>query len=160
MKKAVEDAKEILSTVKEDWKLGDFRLARRNFGTAISDISVNLYQSVIPSLEKRKKLDKVEQILYQFANYLLSPNIKTLEHVNSYISKELDSYYVEEARFFRSRGILKHAMIVGLIFSFSVVPILLGFHFGPISLDTAILAFAGIFGPSIAVYISNALKKK
>jgi len=97
----------------------------------------------------------------------LYPTVEGLQLVNESMSKNLDSYetpklgYFERlSSFFVTRATLKHAIIIGLIFSLGFVPALCVFHFGSGSIDTAILTFATVFGPSIAVYLNYALKKE
>lgn len=167
-KKAVKSAKEILSTVKEDWTLGDFRLAKKVFGETISALLDNLSNRVIPSLEKDgKTLKKVESPLYQFAQYLLHPTVEGLQNVNKSMSEHLKSYETEKlgffgrcSSFFATHAILKHSTIVVLILIVSFVPALLGLHFWHISTDSAFLGFAAIFAPLIGAYFLYVLRRE
>lgn len=167
-RRAVESAKELLSTATEDWTLGDFGLAKKVYGDAISDILDNLSKRVIPNLERDDEdtMKKVEHSLYQFAQYLLRPSLERLQHVNKSMSNDLDSY--ETMKGFRARfssfletyTILKHISMVVLILAFSFLLALLGIQYWNISTDTAFIGFATIFSALIAGYLVYALKKK
>ena len=168
-KKAVKSAKELLSTVREDWALGDFRLAKKVYGDTISNISDTLSNRVIPNLEKGddETLEKVEHAIYQFAQYLLRPSIDGLQNANKSMSEHLKSYESEKlgffgrcSSFFATHAILKHSTIVVLIFITSFVPALLGLHFWQISTDSAFLGFAAIFASSIGAYFLYVLRRE
>lgn len=167
-KKAVKSGKGLLATAKKGWRLGDFGLAKKVYGEVITNISENLSKRVVPNLERgdEETLKKAKHTIYQFAQYLLHPSLETLQHVSQSMSKELDSYETRElgfvdrcSAFFTTNAVLKHTIIVSLIFAVGFIPALVGLHYGRISADSAFLLFGTIFGPLIAVYLSYALRK-
>lgn len=168
-KKAVESARELLVAVENGWKLGDFKLARTMFGNAVSEILDTLRSRVIPNLEKgdEETLKKVDHSLSQFAHYFVHPSLERLQHVNKSISESLNSLETTKlglvarcSAYFKTHTTVKHVAIVGAIFSVAIMPIVLANHYGPISIESALLGFSAIFGPTIAVYLSYALKHK
>ena len=167
-RKAVKGGKELLSTVIEDWTLGDFGLAKQIFESTVSDISDNLSNRVAPSLEKgdEETLKKVEHALYQFAQYLLDPSLEKLQHVNKSMSDNLDSYETAKlgfvarfSPFFATHVNLKHGIMVVLIFTFSFVSTLVGIHYLRVSADTSFLGFATIFSALVVGYFTYVSKK-
>jgi len=168
-KKAIKSGKELLSTVIEDWTVGDFGLAKKIFGDIVSDISDNLCNRVLPNLERgdEKALEKVNLTLRQFAQYLFQPSVTWLQVVNKSMSETLTSYEPVKlgfiarcSSFFRTHASLKHVMMVVLIFAFSFFPALVGISYLPISADTAFLGFATIFSALIVGYFTYVSKKK
>lgn len=167
-KGAVHDVRQLLSVLNKEWTVGDHRLAKETFGEVISSISDNLTNRVIPNLEEGNKetLEKVEHSLYQLAQYLMRPSIEALRNVNKTITESLQeielakpSFIKRFSSFFTVHSLLKNVIVLGLIFSAGFIPALCGFQYGGSSIDTALLVFAGIFGPSMAVYLAYVMKK-
>lgn len=166
VKKAVSNAKLLISLIQKNWLFGDFRLAFVVFNNGVSAILSGL-DDIVMGLERRdeRTILKIERILSQFASFLLVPTLDGFHELSTVLGNT--EFNIHENNlfgrcrdFFSSHSIFKHFFIVTIILVLGLIPALLILSEGSGSIDNALIVFSAIFGPSIAVYISSVILKK
>jgi hypothetical protein len=165
-KKAISSSKRLLEVVEQSWVFGNFGLAKKVFGNAISCFQDHLSRGLVPNMKSRneKVLTKAEDVVYQIAHFLLNPSVETLQHINELMDgldhqKPKSGVIQKCSSFLRIYDIRKRAVVMVLIFAFAAIPSFLLVYFGFISLETGMIVFATIFGPLAAVYLSYILSQ-
>lgn len=167
---AVQDAKDLLSTVENGWEIGDFKLVKSIFNGAISKFKENLQTKLIPNLglEKLDKetFDKVESTVYNIAYFMLNPDLSSLNHLNDSTFQQLTEYPLSKAKllsrwwnYLQVHRILKHTLVfIGIgILAFSTFVIC---RFLGASIDTTLINTFFILGTLAAAYIATAFIKR
>jgi hypothetical protein len=163
-KKALSNAKSLISVIDTNWTFGDFRLIVEMFGNNI-DALISGLNDVVKVLKKGdyRKITEIEGILYQFAQFLLRPTFESFGHSVELLAnirfKKVEKKFLEKlSSVFHSHSVIMHISIITAIFSIGFIPALSVIYLGSGSLDTALIVFSTIFGPSIAVYLSVIFK--
>ena len=163
------ELREAYGLMEEYWVPTGIKVILKEIGSEIQIFKEKFDENLIYSLERGTKTETVQEIydiLSEFGEYLIDPSKEKLVELN----KRMDSdslLHLETTRprypivdFLKKYKIQKHAIVVGLIVLCGVVPSLIGLNYGAISSDSAIIVFATISGPSIAVYLGHVLRKR
>jgi hypothetical protein len=155
----------MLSTIENNWTIGDFKLGRNAIGDAVSKFRKNLRNRLIPHIEKGDEvsLKTVEQIMYNFAHFLRSPSIEDLNHLSVSISEKISSYPSAKIGLFRkSLGFLKshkafrHALVIS---SIAILCYFVYFFGNFISIEAAYISATTLFGVLLVGYLQYVKKE-
>jgi len=154
----------------EKWNFGRLQLSKKTLGPHFEPFKEAFYRKVAGAVKQREKKDLMSacQFLKDFLKYLSSddPKIDDVDRMTKAMNEEISVTLFPRAatkrRIFRSlkeANLTRHIKAVGLIFAAGLIPALLGTYIWHASIETALIVFATIFGPLIAVYLSDVLKK-
>jgi hypothetical protein len=165
---AVQDAKDLLSTVENGWEIGDFQLAKKIFNGTISKFKENLQTKLVPNLEKLNKetFDKVQLAVYNITHFILNPSLPGLNHLNDSTFQQLTEYPLSKAKFLsrwwnylQVHRVQKHTLVltgIGILaFSTFIICRSLG-----ASIDTTLINTFFILGTLAAAYIATVFIKR
>lgn len=155
------------------WKPSEIEVVMKEIGNEIETFKEKFEEDLIYTSRygtKKEGFQTVFDLLTEFAEYLIDPSKEKLIHLNQNIDlnqKKGSLLHSKKARpsyrvidFFKRHQIHKHVAFVTLFFAFGFFPALFGIYFSDISINTAYMLFAAIFGPSIGGYIIYLLKRE
>lgn len=129
-KKATENAHELLSSIEDDWIIGDFKLGKELLGDNVSRFKDLLSKRLIPNIEEGDPetfLRKARDIMYQLIAFFANPSTEDLKRINKYMSDELgeisyerEGYLTRFFAFLYSHGPVKHVLGITLITLLSI----------------------------------------
>ena len=170
IKRARKRIESILGEV-EFWRGGNLRLTKNVIGAPLELFGKVFYEKLVAAIRQGDKDDLIQahRLLNTFAKYLLNPKpeIKDLNFLTNAMGASIEatlpskrgisetiSHSFREMNVIRNVGIITACVICGLI------PALIATYFLMVSMDTAVIVFATIFGPLIAVYLTYILIKQ
>lgn len=154
------------------WQSSDIKVVMKTIGNDMVDFKEEFGRSLIYTVESATKKENVEtsfNILTRFANFLRDPTKELLVKLKQDIKAEQETsqllrtdklsprYPILDT--ILRRGILQHLAILGTIFAVAFCSAFVPFSLAHIDMNTAILVFAAIFGPSLAVYLDFAFRR-
>jgi hypothetical protein len=149
------------------WKPSDIAVVTKEIGNEIETFKEKFDENLIFILKNSRtkneeKIKVIDSVLNEFGEYLIEPNKERLVELN----KKIDSLHPEDVKpiyslsdFVRQRQSIRHILVTIVILVASLSPAFYGFYYMHVTVDTAILVFAAIFGPLMAVYFAYVLRK-
>ena len=173
-KTAIEAGRNFLETVRSNWLVGNFKIARLTLRAQISEFKSNLKYRVLPALEEANDQDllKVRSFFFNLALYLdeANPSVVGLETINKNISvltsREEEIRKKRRARvmmlkdFVLKPRTLRHLGVFSSIFLVGAIVYLCGVHFDLVSKDGAFVASLAFIGILVAGYLDYLRKEK
>lgn len=152
--------------MEEYWMASDIKVIMKEIGNEIETFKDNFEKNLIYTLEgalEKETIQSEYDILTEFGEYFIDPSKEKLVDLN----KKMDSLlHSEKARprypivdFLKRHQVHQHVAVIASIFAVGFFSALLGIYYGDISMDTAFIVFATIFGPLIAVYLTYVLRR-
>ena len=168
-KNALLNAKNLLSTVENEWTIGDFELARKHFGDSIYKFKKNLRNRLIPHIEEGDEsiLKGIEQVMYNFAQVLRNPSVSDLNHINKSIAKKMgfrplpkESPLTKCSNFLKVHKVLRHALVTIILGIGCYFVYFLGINYDLASKDVTFGTAIGLFGILFVGYWQYIKKEK
>lgn len=152
--------------MEEYWVTSDIKVIMKEIGNEIETFKEKFEKNLIYTLEnalEKETIQSAYNILTEFGEYFSDPTKEKLIDLN----KKMDSLSHSEIirphypiiDFLMRYQIHQHAAVMALIFAVGFFSASLGIYYGHISIDTAFVVFATIFGPLIAAYVAYVLRK-
>jgi hypothetical protein len=148
----LKELNEVLRLIRLYWAFGNVQVVITEIGNEIETFEERFAKNLIFTLESGKEIENVEGILTEFGLYLISPSKAKLVSLNKNMGS-LPHSEGTRAGFMHHR-IIQHILVIGLILAVSLFSALFGFYYSHISIDTAYVVFATIFGPAVTIYIA------
>lgn len=149
------------------WKPSDIAVVTKEVGNEIETFKEKFDKSLIFILKNSRtkneeKIKVIDSVLNEFGEYLIDPNKEKLLELN----KKMDSLHPEDVKplfsltdSIRQWQSIRHILLTILILTASLSSAFFGFYYMHVTADTAIIVFATIFGPLMAVYFTHVLRK-
>lgn len=169
-KTALKYAQDFLTCIKENWRIGSFKLVRQFVGTTVADFKNNLQYVLIPAIRKgeRDKLERVEFIMTAIKMISADLQIEGLKTINNVVDGLISKGILQREKptklgyndinILGSRAFKNPIFIVCWIILASAIFGGLLFYFG-LSKEFAIGSSITVFGILITTYGVDRRKK-
>lgn len=163
------NAEKLLSTVESNWTVGDFKLAKKHFGDSIFKLRNNFRNRLIPHIEEGDEtiLKGIEDVMFNFAQFILNPSVSDLNHLNKTIAKKMGSrpplkenLLTKCSKFLEIHKVLRHALVTIILGIGCYFVHFLGINYDLASKDVAFATAIGLFGILIVGYWQYTKKEK
>lgn len=168
-KNALLHATKLLSAIEKYWTIGDFKLARKQFGDSISKLKNNFRNRLIPHMEEEDEqvLKGIEQVMYNLAHFSRNPSVSDLKLINKSIAQRMGSYPSLEkslltkcSKFLKVHRALKHTLVTTILGIGCYFLYFLGINYDLASKDVAFATAIGLFGILFVGYWQYTKKEK
>lgn len=158
---------QVHALMQEYWTPSEIKVVMKEIGSEIETFKEKFEKNLIFTLEKGIKTETVHgvyDILTEFATYLIEPDKERLVDLNKKMDSLLHSDITRPrypiVAFLKRYKVHQHVAVLGAVLAIGFFSAYLGIYYKQISMDTAFVVFATIFGPLAAVYLSYVLRRE